>query len=239
MQAGESVALVGESGSGKSVTARSLVGLNGQRAHIHADRFEIDGEDVRAYSERQWRAIRGRRIGFVLQDALVSLDPLCRIGSLLGEVQRVQTTLSPRAIAERSAALLRSVGIADAERRLRQYPHQLSGGLRQRALIATAIAGEPSLLIADEPTTALDMTVQKQILELLQQRRALGNSLLLISHDLAVVSQLADRVLVMKDGQVVEEGRTLDVLRAPRHPYTQQLLQAVPCLLYTSPSPRD
>ena len=158
-----------------------------------------------AYSERQWRAIRGRRIGFVLQDALVSLDPLCRIGSLLGEVQRVQTTLSPRAIAERSAALLRSVGIADAERRLRQYPHQLSGGLRQRALIATAIAGEPSLLIADEPTTALDMTVQKQILELLQQRRALGNSLLLISHDLAVVSQLADRVLVMKDGQVVED----------------------------------
>ncbi|MFT4192761.1 MAG: ABC transporter ATP-binding protein [Comamonas sp.] len=225
---GESVALVGESGSGKSVTARTLVGLNGARAQVTADRFEIAGQDVRRHGERQWRRVRGRQIGFVLQDALVSLDPLCRIGGLLAEVLRTQTALPRHAIGARSAAILRAVGIPDPERRLRQYPHQLSGGLRQRALIGTAIAGEPALLIADEPTTALDMTVQKQILDLLKQRRALGNALLLISHDLAVVGELADRVLVMKDGRVVEQGATRDILIAPRHPYTRQLLQAVP-----------
>ncbi|KAF1023365.1 MAG: Glutathione import ATP-binding protein GsiA [Paracidovorax wautersii] len=225
---GESVALVGESGSGKSVTARALVGLNGARAIVRADRFEIGGQNVLRHGERQWRRVRGSQIGFVLQDALVSLDPLCRIRDLLGEVLRVQTDLPRRAIGERSAAILRAIGIPDPERRLPQYPHQLSGGLRQRALIGTAIAGEPALLIADEPTTALDMTVQQQILELLKQRRALGNALLLISHDLAVVSELADHVLVMKAGEVVEQGRTRDVLLAPRHAYTRQLLQAVP-----------
>ncbi|CAG9251869.1 glutathione ABC transporter ATP binding subunit GsiA [Paraburkholderia unamae] len=222
---GECVALVGESGSGKSVTARSLVGLNGPNAQQHAARFEIDGRDARAHRERDWRAIRGQRIGYVLQDALVSLDPLWRVRDLVAEaLHRVK----PRDIHGRSAELLRAVGIDAPERRLLQYPHQLSGGLRQRVLIGTAIAGGATLLIADEPTTALDMTVQRQILSLLRARRDAGDALLLISHDLAVVAELADRVLVMRAGRVVEEGATREVLGAPAHPYTRQLLAAIP-----------
>jgi peptide/nickel transport system ATP-binding protein len=225
VHAGECVALVGESGSGKSVTARSLVGLNGANAEWHAERFEIAGQDARHYRERNWRAIRGRQIGYVLQDALVSLDPLWRVRDLVAEALR---GVPSRELRARSAELLRSVGIDDAEHRLPQYPHQLSGGLRQRVLIGTAIAGGASLLIADEPTTALDMTVQRQILALLRARRDAGDTLLLISHDLAVVAELADRVLVMRSGRVVEQGATRDVLTEPRHPYTQQLLAAIP-----------
>jgi len=225
VHAGECVALVGESGSGKSVTARSLVGLNGANAEWHAGRFEIAGADARRYRERDWRAIRGRQIGYVLQDALVSLDPLWRVRDLIGEALRGVPSRERHA---RSAELLRSVGIDDPERRLPQYPHQLSGGLRQRVLIGTAIAGGASLLIADEPTTALDMTVQRQILALLRARRDAGDTLLLISHDLAVVAELADRVLVMRSGRVVEQGATRDVLTEPAHPYTQQLLAAIP-----------
>jgi peptide/nickel transport system ATP-binding protein len=225
VHAGECVALVGESGSGKSVTARSLVGLNGANAEWHAERFEIAGVDARRYRERDWRAIRGRQIGYVLQDALVSLDPLWRVRDLIGEALRGVPSHERHA---RSAVLLRSVGIDDPEQRLPQYPHQLSGGLRQRVLIGTAIAGGASLLIADEPTTALDMTVQRQILALLRARRDAGDTLLLISHDLAVVAELADRVLVMRSGRVVEQGTTREVLTEPAHPYTQQLLAAIP-----------
>ncbi|MDN7559653.1 dipeptide ABC transporter ATP-binding protein [Burkholderia orbicola] len=225
VHAGECVALVGESGSGKSVTARSLVGLNGPHAVIDADRFEIAGIDARGHRERDWRAIRGRRIGYVLQDALVSLDPLWRVRDLVAEALH---DTRRRDVAARSADLLRSVGIDDPERRLPQYPHQLSGGLRQRVLIGTAIAGGASLLIADEPTTALDMTVQRQILSLLRARRDAGDAILLISHDLAVVAELADRVLVMRAGQVVEQGPARDVLSAPAHPYTRALLAAIP-----------
>ncbi|MBR8298213.1 ABC transporter ATP-binding protein [Burkholderia cenocepacia] len=225
VHAGECVALVGESGSGKSVTARSLVGLNGSHAVIDADRFEIAGIDARGHRERDWRAIRGRRIGYVLQDALVSLDPLWRVRDLVAEALH---DTRRRDVAARSADLLRSVGIDDPERRLPQYPHQLSGGLRQRVLIGTAIAGGASLLIADEPTTALDMTVQRQILSLLRARRDAGDAILLISHDLAVVAELADRVLVMRAGQVVEQGSARDVLSAPTHPYTRALLAAIP-----------
>lgn len=222
IQRGEVVALVGESGSGKSVTARSLVGLAGPGARVTADRFIIDGADVTRFRERDWRALRGRKIGFVLQDALVSLDPLRRIGQQLADASR------GRASRAEGAALLASVGMRDAERRLVQYPHQLSGGLRQRALIATAIAQDPALVIADEPTTALDATVQKQILDLLRQRRRAGQTLLLISHDLAIVADLADRVLVMRDGEVVEHGPTAHILSAPAHPYTRRLLDAIP-----------
>ncbi|AQQ40467.1 MULTISPECIES: dipeptide ABC transporter ATP-binding protein [Burkholderia] len=225
VHAGECVALVGESGSGKSVTARSLVGLNGPRAVIDAARFEIAGTDARGHRERDWRAIRGRRIGYVLQDALVSLDPLWRVRDLVAEALH---DTRRHDVAARSADLLRAVGIDDPERRLPQYPHQLSGGLRQRVLIGTAIAGGASLLIADEPTTALDMTVQRQILSLLRARRDAGDAILLISHDLAVVADLADRVLVMRAGQVVEQGPARDVLSSPAHPYTRALLAAIP-----------
>ncbi|WP_369790837.1 dipeptide ABC transporter ATP-binding protein [Rouxiella sp. WC2420] len=225
---GESVAFVGESGSGKTVTARSLLGLQDAKASITADRFLINGEDMLGASQRRWRKIRGKQIGYVLQDALVSLDPLRQIGQQLGDALTASQSIARGFLRAQSVALLKSVGMPDAEARLSAYPHQLSGGLRQRALIATALAGKPSLLIADEPTTALDMTVQKQILDLLQKRRDNGQSLLLISHDLSVVGQLADRILVMKDGEVVEEGNGQILLRSPQHPYTKQLLAAIP-----------
>ncbi|UGT57667.1 dipeptide ABC transporter ATP-binding protein [Nocardia asteroides] len=225
IEPGEAVALVGESGSGKSVTARALVGLAGAGARVGADAFDLFGQDARGHRERQWRKIRGSAIGFVLQDALVSLDPLGSVGAQLAEVQRAVTG---RASTARSIELLTAVGVPEPERRLRQYPHELSGGLRQRVLIATAIAGDPDLIIADEPTTALDVTVQQQILELLRTRKAAGTALLLISHDLAVVAEVADRVLVMRAGEVVEQGPTLEVLTRPTHPYTKKLLAAVP-----------
>ncbi|MGC0366533.1 peptide/nickel transport system ATP-binding protein [Rhodococcus sp. 27YEA15] len=225
---GESVALVGESGSGKTVTARTVVGLHGPTARIRADRFEIAGEDARNFSERRWRSVRGGGIGLVLQDALVSLDPLRRISQELGEVLRTHKVVSRGEVGHRSIELLESVGVDDPARRLTQYPHQLSGGLRQRALIATAIAAAPELIIADEPTTALDVTVQAQILRLLEERRDAGNALLLISHDLAVVARLATRVLVMRGGEVVEDGTTEQILGTPTHPYTKQLLRAIP-----------
>ena len=226
--AGQSVAIVGESGSGKSVTARSLVGLAGRGSTVEAGQLRIDGTDVRRLSERRWRQLRGRRIGFVLQDALVSLDPARTVGVEIGEALRTHRGVARAEVDRRVIDLLREVGVPEPEVRAGQFPHQLSGGLRQRALIASAIAADPALLIADEPTTALDVTVQAQILQLLASRRSAGTALLLISHDLAVVSQVADYVLVMKDGVFVEQGATRQVLDDPRHPYTRQLLAAVP-----------
>ncbi|MGY2800021.1 peptide/nickel transport system ATP-binding protein [Ewingella americana] len=228
LQRGQSLALVGESGSGKTVTARSLIGLQDDKAELTADRFMIDGRDMLRASQREWRGVRGKQIGYVLQDALVSLDPLRRIGQQLGDAILAHPSEGKIDLRKQSLQLLASVGMPEAQRRLSLYPHQLSGGLRQRALIATALAGKPELLIADEPTTALDMTVQKQILDLLQRRRDDGQALLLISHDLSVVGQLADVVIVMKDGEVVEQGATWQVLNAPAHEWTRQLLRAVP-----------
>ncbi|MFI7214309.1 dipeptide ABC transporter ATP-binding protein [Micromonospora maritima] len=228
VEAGECVAVVGESGSGKSVTARTLVGLAGPAARVRAARLELGGQDVLDLSVRRWRRLRGRLAGLVVQDALVSLDPLRTVGAEIAEVLATHDVVGRRERAGRAVHLLDQVHVPQPERRARQRPHQLSGGLRQRALIASAIAGEPALLIADEPTTALDVTVQAQILALLAERRDAGQSLLLISHDLAVVGRLADRVLVMRDGRVVEQGPTARLLRAPTHPYTRQLLAAVP-----------
>ncbi|MFC4144765.1 dipeptide ABC transporter ATP-binding protein [Micromonospora mangrovi] len=228
VERGECVAVVGESGSGKSVTARTLVGLPGPGARVRAARLDLAGQDVRGHRPRDWRRIRGRLAGLVLQDALVSLDPLRTVGAEIAEVLATHGVVNRRERAGRAVHLLDQVHVPEPERRARQYSHQLSGGLRQRALIASAIAGEPALLIADEPTTALDVTVQAQILELLAERLAAGLSLLLISHDLAVVGQIADRILVMRDGEIVEQGPADRLLRAPTHPYTRQLLDAVP-----------
>ncbi len=225
---GECVAIVGESGSGKSVTARALLGLAGPRSHVTARRLEIDGEDATGFSERRWRQVRGGRIGMVLQDALVSLDPLRTVGAEIGEVLHTHRVVPRGAARERAVELLGSVGVPRPEVRVEQYPHQLSGGLRQRALIASAIAADPRLIIADEPTTALDVTVQAQVLDTLAERVAQGSGLLLISHDLAVVAGIADHVLVMRDGVVVEAGPAGEVLGAPREPYTRALLDAVP-----------
>jgi peptide/nickel transport system ATP-binding protein len=226
---GECVALVGESGSGKSVTARSLLNLAGEGAQINADRFVIKGRDARQFREADWRRLRGTVTGLVMQDALVSLDPLRTIGQEVAEVISEHRALrSGQAIAARVVEVLRKVGIPDPERRILQYAHQLSGGLRQRALIASAIAADPDLIIADEPTTSLDVTVQAQVLSVLAERVLEGAGLLLISHDLAVVAGIADRVIVMREGKIVDGGPTADVLRHPRHPYTRQLIAAIP-----------
>ncbi|MFC8527347.1 dipeptide ABC transporter ATP-binding protein [Nocardia sp. NPDC057227] len=228
LAAGECVALVGESGSGKSLTARSLVGLVGPGSRVTADRFRIGGADVLGFDAKAWQRVRGREVGLVLQDALVSLDPLRTIAHEVGEslaAHRLGTRGSRRGTVR---GLLESVGIARAEERLDQYAHQLSGGQRQRALIASAIAADAKVIVADEPTTALDVTVQRQVLGVLRKRLADGAGLFLVSHDLAVVAGLADRVLVLREGEVVEHGPTAEVLREPRHPYTRTLLAAVP-----------
>ncbi|WP_166873297.1 MULTISPECIES: ABC transporter ATP-binding protein [unclassified Salinibacterium] len=223
---GECLALVGESGSGKTMTARALLGLTPPTARVSADQLVVAGHDTAGFGDRDWRGIRGNRVGLVSQDALVSLDPLRRVGREVAEAIEVH---EPRSgdTAGRVLQLLTDVAVPDPEQRAKQYPHELSGGLRQRALIASALAGSPSLLIADEPTTALDATVQAQILDLLAELKAAGLALLLVSHDLGVVARLADRIAVMKDGQIVEEGAG-DVLEAPRHPYTRMLIDAVP-----------
>jgi peptide/nickel transport system ATP-binding protein len=228
VRAGECVAIVGESGSGKSVTARALLGLAGENSRVTATRLEIEGEDAVGYTERRWREVRGGRIGMVLQDALVSLDPLRTVGAEIGEAIDTHRTVPRSRTRARTIELLGDVGVPRPEARADQYPHQLSGGLRQRALIASAIAAEPRLIIADEPTTALDVTVQAQVLDTLAARVAAGSGLLLISHDLAVVSGIADHVLVMRDGVVVEAGAARDVLDSPQNAYTRALLDAVP-----------
>ncbi|WP_380280662.1 dipeptide ABC transporter ATP-binding protein [Kitasatospora purpeofusca] len=228
LAAGECLAIVGESGSGKTVTARSLLGLAGPTATVTAERLELAGTDLRALSERAWQGVRGGRIGLVLQDALVSLDPLRRVGHEVAEALRNHRPGPRRARWDSAVALLEDVGLPEAPRRARQYSHQLSGGQRQRALIASALAAGPEVLIADEPTTALDVTVQARILDLLAARKRAGTAVLLISHDLAVVARLADRVAVVHAGRVVEQGPTGEVLRSPAHPYTRRLLAAVP-----------
>ncbi|MFC4244924.1 dipeptide ABC transporter ATP-binding protein [Gryllotalpicola reticulitermitis] len=225
---GESFAIVGESGSGKSVTARTLIGLTGAVAEVSASRLELNGADTRRLSDRQWGAIRGRDVGFILQDALVSLDALRPVGREIEETLKLHRFGDARQRRARVLEVLAQVGVPEPELRARQLPGQLSGGLRQRALIASAIALNPSVVIADEPTTALDVTVQSQIIALLDEMKRKDGALLVISHDLAVVSRLADRIAVMNQGVIVEQGPTAEVLSNPKDPYTQSLLDAVP-----------
>lgn len=225
---GQCVAIVGESGSGKSVTARSLVGLAGRGATVEAEELELHHEDVRAFTARQWRRVRGRDIGFVLQDALVSLDPLRPVGKEIAEALRLHRWGDRAARRARVLELLERVGVPAPAIRARQRPDQLSGGLRQRALIASAIALDPDIVIADEPTTALDVTVQAQVLAQLEAMKERGASVILISHDLSVVARLADHILVMRGGEVLEQGPAERVLAAPENEYTRALIAAVP-----------
>lgn len=236
LRAGQCLALVGESGSGKSVTARTLVGLTGAGAHVQAQRLAFAGQDLRQFDERAWQRLRGEHIGFVMQDALGSLDPLRRVGAEIEEPLLLHTDLAAEQRRLRVLELLRQVGVPEPEVRARQYPWQLSGGLRQRALIASAIACQPRLLIADEPTTALDATVQAQILDLLEHLRERDNSLLMVSHDLAVVARLADWVAVMRHGVVVEQGSVEQILQDPQDPYTQRLLSAARAVHFKRPA---
>jgi peptide/nickel transport system ATP-binding protein len=229
LEAGGALGLVGESGSGKSATAFALLGLHrGTGARIGGS-IRVDGTDVLAAQDAELRRLRGGRAAMVFQDPLSSLDPYYAIGDQIAEVYRVHEGGSRRAARERAVAVLDRVGIPDAARRALSRPHEFSGGMRQRALIAMALACEPRLLIADEPTTALDVTVQAQILDLLHELRAeTGMGLLLVTHDLGVVAGSVDDVLVMKDGRAVERGPVAEVLGAPREPYSRALLAAVP-----------
>lgn len=228
LRAGETLGIVGESGSGKSVTVRSLLGLTASNQRQSTGGFSLFGDDVADYSEKQWAKVRGTRIGFVLQDALSSLDPLKTIGQEVAEALRPAGRPGRLAKSPEVHALLQAAGIPDPQVRARQYSHELSGGLRQRALIASAVAQNPDLIIADEPTTALDVTVQAQVLDLLRSKVAEGHGLILVSHDLAVVASVCDRILVMKDGVIVEEGRSDQILSDPQEEYTKLLLAAVP-----------
>jgi microcin C transport system ATP-binding protein len=227
---GEIVALVGESGSGKTVSALSIMKLLPYPAAEHpTGEILFAGRDLLQASDRDLRAIRGGKISIVFQEPMTSLNPLHTILKQVGEVMRVHQGLDDAKVRTRVVELLRKVGIAEPEERLDAYPYQLSGGQRQRVMIAMALANEPDLLIADEPTTALDVTIQAQILELLKSlQRESGMAMLLITHDLGVVRKMADRVYVMSDGKVVEEGRTAEVFQRPQHSYTRHLMSAQP-----------
>jgi oligopeptide transport system ATP-binding protein len=228
--AGESLALVGGSGSGKTQTALALLGLLGRDARVSGS-VRFAGQELLGATEAELNRVRGARIGMVFQDALSSLNPHLTLGAQVAETLAWHRKL-PRAQAAAAALeLLEAVRIPDAARRLHQYPHECSGGMRQRALIAMALACQPALLVADEPTTALDATVQAQILHLLAGLRERFNlALLLISHDLGVVAQLCRRVLVLQQGRTVEQGAAAELLREPRHPYTRELVRLRPRL---------
>ena len=230
LAAGEVLALVGESGCGKSATAQALTGLNRTNRNTTIDgRVVFGGREILSLSEEELRRIRGSQIAMVFQDPMTSINPVRRIGDLIVEVLRAHESISRKAASARAVELLRSVGIAEPERRLDAYAHQLSGGMRQRVMIAMALACRPAVLIADEPTTALDVTIQEQILRLIRTLRdESGTSVLLITHDLGVVAGLADRVAVMYAGRIVEQADTPTVLSSPRHPYTAGLLASIP-----------
>lgn len=228
VEPGECLAVIGESGSGKSVSARTLIGLTGRGATVTADRLELHGRDVSGLSDRQWQRVRGAEVGFILQDALVALDPLRTVGQEIEESLRLHGVRGRAERRRRAIALLDQVGVPEPALRAGQRPDELSGGLRQRALIASAIALNPPLVVADEPTTALDVSVQAQVLDLLAQRKAEGTGIILISHDFSVVGRLADRVAVMQGGRIVEQGTTEEILSRPRHEYTRRLLDALP-----------
>jgi oligopeptide/dipeptide ABC transporter ATP-binding protein len=225
------LALVGESGCGKSMTALALLGLLPAAARLEGGRIGFEGRDLARLPERELRALRGNRISVIFQDPSGSLDPLMTVGAQLAEGLRAHRRMGREEAHERSLAMLRAVGISEPERRLAQYPFELSGGMCQRVMIAIALAAEPAVLLADEPTTALDVTIQAQILDLMKAlRRERGTSILLITHDMGVVADMADRVAVMYAGRIVESGPADAIFADPRHPYTRLLLRSVPRL---------
>jgi oligopeptide/dipeptide ABC transporter ATP-binding protein len=230
IQAGQSVALVGESGSGKSVTALSILRLlETMSAKIEAEQIGFKGRDLTKLSEKQIESIRGNEISMIFQEPMTSLNPTLRIGFQIAEAITLHQKLNRHAAKALAIDALEKVGISDATERARQYPHQMSGGMRQRVMIAMALACRPDLLIADEPTSALDVTIQAQILRLIQALQAeFGSALLLITHDLGVVASVTTRVAVMYAGQIVEDNSTEQLFNAPLHPYTQGLLKATP-----------
>ncbi|MFC3477759.1 ABC transporter ATP-binding protein [Halobacterium litoreum] len=226
---GESVGIVGESGSGKSVTARSIMGLIESPGRVVGGSIQYKGQELVGNSEKEWRQIRGGEIAMVFQDPLSSLNPVYTVGNQIKESLRLHQGMRGREATEKAIELLEDVGIPDAPRRVDEYPHQFSGGMRQRAVIAVALACDPDLLICDEPTTALDVTIQAQILELLEnlkEERDLG--IMFITHDMGVIAEVTDRVNVMYAGEMVESAPVEELFDNPKHPYTQGLLESIP-----------
>lgn len=229
---GETIAIVGESGSGKSTTASAVVNLLPGTGHITSGSILLDGAELTDYTQRQMESIRGRDIGYVPQDPMSNLNPVWSIGFQVKEAVRANgIATGKRAIEARAIEVLKQAGLADADKRMHQYPHQFSGGMRQRALIGIGLAADPKLLIADEPTSALDVTVQRVILDhMAKLTREKGTSVLLITHDLGLAAERAERIIVMKDGEIVEAGPSRAILQNPRHPYTQRLVAAAPSI---------
>ena len=228
---GEVVGVVGESGAGKSVTAAAIIGLIEPPGYIAAGEIRLNGERIDTMTEAQLRRVRGRRIGVIFQDPLTALDPLYTIGRQLIETIRTHLDLAPDQARLRAIDLLEQVGLPAPARRLQDYPHQLSGGMRQRVVIALALCADPDLIVADEPTTALDVSVQAQIIDLLKTVcRARGAAVMLVTHDMGVIAEVADRVAVMYAGRIVEIGAVRQVIANPRHPYTQGLMASIPRL---------
>ena len=228
---GEILAIVGESGSGKSVTSLSIMGLLAEPGHVAGGSLEFEGKDLATLSEKQYRELRGNDMAMIFQEPMTSLNPVYRVGNQIVEAIRTHEKVSKAEAKDRAVDLLRKVGIPSPEARINDYPHQMSGGMRQRVMIAMALACNPKLLIADAPTTALDVTIQAQILDLLRRLRDdTGMAVLLITHDLGVVSETADRVVVMYCGQVVEEAEVRTLFDHPMHPYTLGLLKSIPRL---------